>query len=146
MDIFNNAEPVACIARSDAIVDKLVKASGEMSSGKNFVLLLKDSSSVRRRLLPSFMNAYLRYTEHFMRAESLQKEVLLFAAGTMNINKAIRSAAIDTNAKFIVFASNRKLMNEFIITTGSAIMETCRLEIDKNIAKDVAITGLSGDS
>jgi hypothetical protein len=92
--LFKGIRPAACLARSDLSREELLDAALKLSGGSNFVLLMKNSRGLQDRLLPAFMNAYLRHAEGNMRASSLQKEVLLFAAGTMNICKAISNRGI----------------------------------------------------
>ncbi len=146
VDMFKGRKPVACLARSGMGKEELLDISAGLSKGDSFVLLLRSVDGLADRLLPAFMNAYLRYSENNMRSGSLQKEVLLFAAGTMNIGKAIRSVGIVDSAEFMVFAGGKALLYRFLRLSGSRTVKRCKLSVKKEVAREVAMAGLTGDS
>ncbi len=141
-DIFNGNHPVACLAAAELDKEELLEISLGLSSGKNFVLLVKNNSIIHDRLLPAFISAYVRYTEKHMRSSSLQKEILLFTAGTMNVGKAIKAAGISDNGEFIAFSSSKALLDKFIKDSHSKIVKNISLQLDRKYAVKVAMAGL----
>ena len=146
MEAFGGIKPVACAASSALGKGRLLELSGRLSKGSSFVLLMKDDRTLEGRLLPAFMNAYLRHSERGMRSGSLQKEVLLFAAGTMNIGKAIGTVGLVDSGSFMVLASGRDVLQKFITTSKSRVVRSCRLQLDMGMAVRVTMAGLSDES
>ncbi len=131
---------------SRASVEELVAASGSLSKGEEFVLLVRAEESFIKRLLPAFVNAHLRYAEKSMRADSLQKETLLFIAGTMNIRNAIKASGIRSNSRFVVFASGEAAFSSFVKKSGSEVIKKYGLVLDPAVASEVAAAGIRQES
>ncbi len=145
-DIFKGKKPAACLAGSDLEKEVLLDIALKLSRGDRFILLMRNTRSLEDRLLPAFMNALLRYSEKSMRSESLQKEVLLFAAGTMNIGKAISNRGIVDPREFVAFASGRALLDTFIRLSHSRITKQYKLSVKWDSAREAAMAGLVGDA
>lgn len=146
MDISKiKGKPVAYLAEADTEVKRLADCSRRVSKGEHFVLLMKHDETFINRLLPAYVNSYIRHMEKSTRSESMQMEMLLFVAGTMNISKAIKRAGTHDKSRFILFASDRKIMNKFIRKGKVDLIKEYGLELDPDVAGEVAIAGIGED-
>ncbi len=138
--------PVAILCSSKADIESLVRISSALSEGMEFVLLLRDGRELRKRLLPAYLNAFMRMVEGGERAQSLQMEVLLFAAGTMRIDRAIERCGISDPGRFLAFSSSRVLASRFARKAGVRLVKEYRLSFDIDVAGSVASTGYDSES
>ncbi len=137
-------KPVAYACYSDKGADKLLGLARKLSKGSRFVLLARDGKGLMRRILPAYANSMIRYGEGSMRARSLQMEMLLFIAGTMNINKAIAECGA-RGGKFIAIADSQESFFAFRKSSGISEFRERRLSLDMDVASDVAVTELFED-
>ncbi|MDE1824567.1 MAG: hypothetical protein KGH74_04705 [Candidatus Micrarchaeota archaeon] len=103
-------KPAAYACSSAVEPQRLLNEARKLSRGNSFILLLDKRRGIEDRLLPAYLNAYLRHRERSMRSESLQIEVLLFAAMTMQIGSAIKSHGIRNQKGFIIFTNRKQLL------------------------------------
>jgi hypothetical protein len=137
--------PVAALCSSTLNISELVKISKRLAKGQNFILLLKKDQSLLDRLLPSYLNASLRISENNSKSENLSMEMLLFIAGTLRVDKAIKECGAYDKSGFIVFASTKNLINRFAKEVRSKISREYDLKFDIGTAQKVASTALLED-
>lgn len=137
--------PVAYLASSGKEVAEIVGISSGLSRGREFVLLLDEKKGLLARLLPAYLNSHIRYSESCLKARSLQMETLLFAAGTLRLDKAIRECGVKSGRCFLVFASSEKAFKAFRRKAGIKTVEKCELSFDLETAQKVASVGLLED-
>ncbi len=133
---------VAISACSDSNIQKLLELSNSFSDSDKFILLLENKEKIPGRIIPGYINAKLRQYEKSMRSSSLQKEVLLFIAGTMNIKNAIEKVGAKSESDFIVFGNSEKLLLEFIKLGKLKKVKKIDLSLDFKTAYEVAYSGL----
>ncbi len=109
----------------DTLVDRARLASGDRS----FILLLRYKEGVCDRLLPSYLNAWIRKKESTMRSSSLHMEMLLFVAGTLNIKRAIEESAARHSNDFLLVSDDAGSATKFIKKNGIARAEQCQLAL-----------------
>ncbi len=139
---FPKTKPYACLVRSERGKEELLHTANDLSKGSTFVLILKNDTAVAKRLFPAFVSSFVRYGERGMRSGSLQKEIMLFVAGTMNIGSAIKSVGVVSGDDFLVFASDRKLCSAFLEKIDGKKIKDVGLTLDKLIASEVATAGI----
>ncbi|MDE1851080.1 MAG: hypothetical protein KGH69_00110 [Candidatus Micrarchaeota archaeon] len=105
--------PAAYACSSGADTQEMVGETRKLSKGGSFILLLDSRKGIHERLLPAYLNAYLRHKEKGMKSGSLQMEVLLFTAMTMQISDAIKSHGIKDRKGFIAFTNRKRLFRCF---------------------------------
>jgi tRNA threonylcarbamoyladenosine modification (KEOPS) complex Cgi121 subunit len=120
-------EPVAFLCSSDSSINSLVNNARKASSGNNFILLLDNRHEVPERLLPAYLNAYIRGMEKRKRSGSLQIELLLFIAGTFKINKAISDYGAKRNRDFILVGNNEESSRKYARQNNVRIRKRLRL-------------------
>ncbi|VVB77322.1 Uncharacterised protein [uncultured archaeon] len=118
----------------------LIELSKTLSDSREFVLLLDYSEAATGRVLPAYLNAKLRVRDGISRSRSTQIEMLLLAAGTMNIDKAISKLGAKDPKKFLLFATSRPLMEKFVKNGGVGLERMIVLKINEDIAGEVALT------
>lgn len=134
------SKAVAVLCSSKSGIPELVDASKGISKDQNFILLLKKDESLLKRFLPSYLNASLRISENCSKSDSLRMEILLFIAGTLRVEKAIKECGASDKSGFIVFANSRSLINKFAKETQSVIAKTYSLRFDLDAAQKVVST------
>lgn len=122
--------PRACLCSSAAGIGTLVEASKRVSVGERFVLLIRAGKQLQEGVLPAFLNAYVRFVEREMKTDSLQMELLLCIAGTLNIKKAIESCGADTNRRFVLVSSDARTEANFVRALGIRVVERYALSFD----------------
>ena len=138
-----NDKPVLFECSSGASLEELLKSAKQISSESNFILLLDNDEKIIGRLLPAFVNARIRVKDRIARSKSVRMETLLFAAGTMNIGKALREVGAKNVKDFLLFATDKKLLKAFVKGETKVVREI-RLDFDRKAAGDVALTELKG--
>ena len=141
-----NGRPVAYLCASKLELNELVDGSRHYSKGESFVLLLDDSPQLAERILPAYINAYIRYNEGGARAASLQMEMLLFVSETMNIGKAIRECGAKNKSRFIVVANNGANFVKFSKDCKVKKLKEYALRLNPDIAPAVSLAGISAES
>lgn len=137
-----NDVPVAFLCSSDKELDSLIDYTRDISKGKDFVLLLENDEKLLDRLLPAYLNAYLRYCERIMRADTLRMEILLFVSKTLNIGNAIKEVGAKDMDSFIVFASNKNVFSKFSKISGINKIRQYKLDLKEDVSGKIAMTGL----
>ncbi len=129
---FPENEPVAYACSSGSGLEDLLDSARKLSRGDEFVLLLKDDEAIARRVLPAYLNAYIRHKEGHARSESLQMETLLFIAGTFKIGDAIRMCGVRDTGSFLLVCSGRELARRYARTNKVKIGKEHRLVMDSS--------------
>lgn len=139
------AEPAACECSSAMGIDALIGCARKVSGAKGFVLLLDPAEvagRLGRRLLPAYLNAFVRFRDGMARSRTMQMETLMLAAGEKDIGKAAdRYGAKDSNA-FAVFATDGKTLERFLRMAGAKRKSRISLEFGLKEASEVTGTGL----
>ncbi len=135
---------VALRVTSPSGADAPIAAAMHLSKGKGFVLVLRDSVEIERRLLPAYVSAAMRFGEGSMHSKSLALEIMLFLAGTTNIGGAVARVRASGD-RFIVFASYSKLCGALISQCRLRVMGKCNLELDPYVSSAVALTAINED-
>ena len=136
--------PYAALVTSSASVETVIKEAKRIAKGGDVILALKESKGIEGRLLPAYINAYLRYSEKAMHSSSISLEMLLFVAGAMNISNAAKKSAAD-GKRFILFSSEKKLAQELQKKCGIRVERDIKLSMDPDAASDVAMTAIRDD-
>lgn len=138
--------PVAYLCSSGLELNALIDGSRRFSKGDAFVLLIDGRPELMRRVLAGYVNSYIRYRERTTRAESLQMELLLFIAGTMNIGRAIRECGAKGSRRFVAVANDSANFTRFAKSCNVKRLRECKLSLDTGIAPQVSVSGISGES
>ena len=142
LPIFRNA--VAYRAGLAGSLDAMVNEAMKLSRDYDFVLILKDSREIEKRLLAAYVSAVIRQNDNSMHSKSLSLETILFTAGTMNIGNAIGRVRA-SGSRFIVFSTREKLAQELFSKFGIRKPRKCNLELDPAITNDVALAAIRED-
>lgn len=130
--------PMAYACSSEAREQEMLDEARRLSKGHSFILLLDNRKETVERLLPAYLNAYLRHREKGMKSASLQIEVLLFTAMTMQISEAISSHGIRNAGNFIAFTNKRTLFSSFQKRFGIRAPKRLRLQLDSGESDRIA--------
>lgn len=122
--------PVAYRCSSKTGLSALVDGARDLSRHEQFVLLLKSDNSLSGRILPSYLNAYVRYREGRLRSGSLQMEVLLFIAGTFKISRAIERCGALGSDRFVIVSSSKGLAEKYAKANNVRMEEPLSLGMD----------------
>ena len=137
--------PVLRICRSGKDLKGLIDSSRKFSKGRDFVLLLNYDTSLVRRMLPAFINARLRTADGILRSRSAQMEMLLLAAGTMNIGKALKEHGAKDAGRFMAFATSGAAFRRFASENKIGVIRKIALKLDVDVAGDVALAEIVAD-
>ncbi len=140
----HSADPCAFIVESATALDDVIEQSKKLAKKSDVIIAIKEKKDVEKRLLPSYINAYLRYKEDAMHSNSLSLETLMFVAGTMNIGNAIEEIAAN-NKRFILFSSKRSLAQSLIKKCRIKKIKEIKLVLDADAASEVAMTAIKDD-
>ena len=138
-------EPIAYQCSSEVELSELVNCSIKLSCKTGFLLLLKDKQSFLKRLVPSYLNANLRFKEKNAKAKSISMEMLLFIAGTLRTEKAIAECGAIDNKSFMVFATSKQVFTKFSKAVKLKVLKEYKLELDLDSASDVAQLAFAED-
>jgi tRNA threonylcarbamoyladenosine modification (KEOPS) complex Cgi121 subunit len=141
LPVFGN--PVAYRADLTGSVDAMINEAMKLSRDDDFVLIIKDSREIEKRLLAAYVSAVIRHNDNSMHSKSLSLETMLFAAGTMNIGNAV--GKVKASSRFIVFSTKEKLAQELFSRFGIRKPRKCSLELDPAITSDVALAAIRED-
>lgn len=125
--VLPRSEPVAFLCSSDSSINSLVNSARKASSGNDFILLLANRRGVTGRLLPAYLNAYIRNMERRRRSGSLQIELMLFVAGTFKINKAISDYGAKRSGDFILVGNSEESSRRYARQNNVKIRKRFRL-------------------
>lgn len=139
----NFGKPAAYSVSSRFSIDQLLELSDRISKGREFVQIFEDDKRLIPRLIPAYLTSLIRMNEKAMRSRSLSKEMLLFVAGKMNIQEAIKSCGAKNNKSFLVFASSSEIFSRFLKKTDLLINKKHKLKLDYEVAGEVAITEIA---
>ncbi|MDE1767894.1 MAG: hypothetical protein KGH64_02325 [Candidatus Micrarchaeota archaeon] len=135
--------PVAVLVQSTSYEGAL--ESAKIIAGKEKLLIaINYSYAIKQRLIPAYLNAYLRMKENVMQSNSLSIETMLFIAGSMNIGNAIKKVSANKN-RFMIFSESKELANRLIKKCGLKEVHRVSLSLDLNIANEVAVTAIKDD-
>lgn len=134
----------AALLSSSSSIDAIIEQSKALSTGSDFVLLLKPSKGLEGRLVPAYIGATVRQSEGTMHSNSLAMETLLFVSGTMNIGNAIVRAGA-RGKKFVIFSSKKSLLDLVVGKFGLKVLKNYSLLLDPKVSGNVAITAIKDD-
>ena len=138
-------EPIACLCSSKMEISELVNCSMKLSGKTGFLLLLNDKQDFLERLVPSYLNANLRFKEKNAKARSTAMEMLLFVAGTLRTEKAIKECGASDNKSFMVFATSKQVFMKFSRAVKLKVLKQYELELDLDTASDVVQLAFAED-
>lgn len=136
------SKPLLCLCSSKNKMQVLIENSKKASHSNEFVLLLKYDKRIIQRILPAFMNASIRVSDGIARTKSLQIEMLLLVCGTMSIGKALEACGARNKENFLLFATDKSLLESFSKQNGVKIGRRIELSLDLIVAGDVTMTEL----
>ena len=142
LPVFKKA--VAYRLNSASSIDSIVNEAMKLSKGNDFVLILKGSREIERRMLPAYVSAAIRQADCSMHSRSLAIETLLFIAGTMNISNAVERVR-PAGGEFIVFSTDERCAQSLFSRFRIRRPKKCRLELDPIVTSDVALTAIRED-
>ncbi|MDE1850559.1 MAG: hypothetical protein KGH54_02065 [Candidatus Micrarchaeota archaeon] len=130
-----------CYRCSSALgTQELVKEALKLSKGSEFIQIFGYDRKMVDRLLPAYFNALIRYDEKGMRSREASKEMLILAAGRMNISKAIGKCGVKDSLDFLLFATSKTLAKTAKKRLRLNGMKNVPLKFDPDGAANVAIT------
>jgi tRNA threonylcarbamoyladenosine modification (KEOPS) complex Cgi121 subunit len=134
----------AFLVESKGSGSSLISKANKISKGGNFLLVIKNIKGIEKRFIPAYINAVVRREEGVAAAKSLQMEILLFIAGTMQVNDAIRSVS-GSGSRIILFSNSKKILNQAISKFNLNIIKEYSLLLDPSVSIDVAATTIRHD-
>ncbi len=136
----NYTDITAIVAASTLDINEVLSLSNKLSNDLEFILILNYEKEILKKLLPAYINVRLRREELCMRSSMMQKEMLLFLAGTMNINNAIKKIGALSEKKFIVIGTSKTLINKFKKIAKLTKIKQEKLYLNIDDAADIALT------
>ena len=133
----------AVLVRSRHGHTKVVEQARKMSGGSEFVVALEPSEGIEKKLLPAYLGAAIRQCEGNMHSSSISMEIILFVAGTMNIEKAVNTS-VAKGDEFVLFASRTGSVNYLESRFDLHVVKKYDLRIS-NVDSGVAITAIKYD-
>src|SRR5271166_2555667 len=82
-------DPCAIVFESERDILQVVDEARQLSKSKEVIIAVREGKELEKRLLPAYLNAYLRSKEDAMHSGSISLETILFLAGNMNITNAV---------------------------------------------------------
>lgn len=137
-------DPCAIVVESDSGPDSAIEAAKKIAKKGEALVAVRQNEQIEKRLLPAYINSYVRFMEGSMHSNSISLEMLLFVAGNMNIGNAVGAVAAD-DKRFIIFSSSRRLADSVIKKSGLKRIRELRLSLDAKTASDVAMTAIKDD-
>lgn len=129
-----------CTSEVDA--EKLKGAASSFGKGR-FMLLLKNKEEFLERLLPSYLNAYVRLSEGGMASGNVNIEMMLFISGSDRIDEALSECSVNDAGDFLVFSDRRESIETFARENGVIIRRFLDLKFHEGSAADVALLGVN---
>jgi hypothetical protein len=131
---------VECTSEVNAEI--LKKAASSFGKG-HFMLLLKNKKEFLGRLLPSYLNAYVRLNEGGMDSENVNIEMMLFISGRDRIDDAISECSVEDVRDFLIFSDDREGIETFARENDVIILRFLDLKFCLSSAADVALLGVN---
>ncbi len=128
------AKPVAYVCESET-VEESIKIADRLSGKHDFVLLLSRSIDPAK-LLPAYMNAAVRKHSGMGKASKPSMEMLLYVAGTPNIQEAIKKCGAHEQ-RFIAFSTSQSLFSKFKRQSGVKVIRQVPMSFDGPEAEKV---------
>ncbi len=133
--------PCAIIYESGSDISSVVEAAKNLSKADDVIIAVKEDGKLAKKLLPAYINAYIRNQEKSMHSSSLSLEAMLFLAGNMNITGAINSVGAD-KPRFMLFSSRRELAEMLAKKCRLKKIKETKLTLDWDIASNVAMVAI----
>ncbi|MEM3839142.1 MAG: hypothetical protein QXF01_01010 [Candidatus Micrarchaeaceae archaeon] len=130
-------QPLAFECTSTQSLEDLVEKAKAVSTGDNFVLLIDNKEDAIGRILPAYLNSYIKHKEGNMRSESLQIEMLLFLAGTFKISKAIERYGAKRSSNFLLIGNKVELLRSFAKNNGIKLVRKLKLGISEKFMPEI---------
>ncbi len=137
-------DPCAIVFESGSGIDSVISEAKRLAKAQDSIVAVKEEKQIVKRLLPAYVNAYLRHKEGSMHAGSLSLETMLFVAGNMNITNAAKKVAAQGH-RFVLFSSSRALAQELAKRCKLKRIREEKLSFDYDVASDVAMTAIKDD-
>ena len=133
------------------ILDRILDGSTEkhiMDMGKEVIDQAVAANKIlakiiEKKLLPAYLGAAIRQYEGNMHSSSISMEIILFVAGTMNIEKAVNTSVAKSD-EFVLFASRTGSVNYLESRFDLHVVKKYDLCIS-NVDSGVAITAIKYD-
>lgn len=126
-------------ASSKKKVDELLDSIRTLNN-KNTVVQIFDNKSIvnRTHLIGAYANALIAFKNHTNKTKNMEMEMLLFAAMTDQIGRAIEIAGAKTNSKFVLFSNKKSALNKlrYIKVISDFNPSTA---IERRVAKSIGI-------
>ena len=136
-------DPVICLCESDRLKDAVALAE-EISHGASTVQLFCTDNEVIGRIIPAYINAYLRSSDGSMRTKSIRSEMLIFVSGKTDISKAMAACGAREN-RFVVFSSDKAAFKLFVKKRLVTVLKMHKPSLDLDVAQSVAATELRSE-
>ena len=107
------------------------------------MLLLKNKKEFLGRLLPSYLNAYVRLNDGRMDSGNANIEMMLFVSGKDRIDDAISECSVEDARDFLIFSEERGSIESFARENGVVIRRFLNLKFYESSAADVALLGVN---
>ena len=127
---------------SEINAEMLKKAASSFGKG-HFMLLLKNRKEFVGRLLPSYLNAYVRLNDGRMDSGNANIEMMLFVSGKDRIDDAISECSVEDARDFLIFSEERGSIESFARENGVIIRRFLDLKFYESSAADVALLGVN---
>jgi hypothetical protein len=127
---------------SEINAEMLKKAASSFGKG-HFMLLLKNRKEFIGRLLPSYLNAYVRLNDGRMDSGNANIEMMLFVSGKDRIDDAISECSVEDARDFLIFSEERGSIESFARENGVIIRRFLDLKFYESSAADVALLGVN---
>lgn len=127
---------------SEINAEMLKKAASSFGKGY-FMLLLKNKKEFLGRLLPSYLNAYVRLNEGGMNSGNANIEMMLFISGRDRIDDAVSECSVEDSRDFLIFSDDREGIEAFASENGVVILRFLDLKFYGSSAADVALLGVN---
>jgi hypothetical protein len=127
---------------SEVNAERLKKAASSFGKGY-FMLLLKNKKEFLGRLLPSYLNAYVRLNEGGMNSGNANIEMMLFISGRDRIDDAVSECSVEDSRDFLIFSDDREGIEAFASENGVVILRFLDLKFYGSSAADVALLGVN---
>lgn len=138
-----SGKPCALIFKFDGDIEKLLNDAARRCADDKIVLLIRYDDKYLDMLVPAYVNALVRKREGSMKANTIEKETLLFIAHTLNIREAIERAGMKRGT-CILFSNDEETAKDFASVEKLVITKEISISLDFDSSKYVADLG-TGD-
>ncbi len=124
-------------------IEELIDAVKKANNGKDVVQVFDPDSIVNRvHVVGAYANALLAFDNKTNKSDSIAMEMLLFAAMTNQIGKAVSAIGAKTSSDFILFSNNKNGFSKITDLLDKAVDFKPSISHIKNVAR---IYGLDFD-